>query len=111
MADFLNRTFEIDTYTIVVVAVLAGWAGVITMHTLSKAVMAFVFVPGFVAGALLANYLFEAYGFYPTPDESTNIVVACTLGIIAALLVLLLVTRVMNTVTGMRVDRHQFKRS
>jgi uncharacterized membrane protein YeaQ/YmgE (transglycosylase-associated protein family) len=111
MLDFLNKTFEIDTYTIVVVAVLAGWAGVITMHTLSKAVMAFVFVPGFVMGALVANYLFDTYGFYPTPDKSTNIVVACTLGIIAALLVLLLVTRITNTIAGLRVERHQFKRT
>jgi uncharacterized membrane protein YeaQ/YmgE (transglycosylase-associated protein family) len=111
MLDFLNKTFEVDTYTIVVVALLAGWSGVLTMHALSKAVMALVFVPGFVFGALVANYLFEEYGFYPTPDKSTNIVVACTLGIIAALLVLLLVTRIATTVTGLRVERHQFRRA
>ena len=111
MLDFLNKTFEVDTYTLVVVALLAGWSGVLTMHALSKAVMALVFVPGFVFGALVANYLFEEYGFYPTPDKSTNIVVACTLGIIAALLVLLLVTRIATTITGLRVERHQFVRA
>jgi uncharacterized membrane protein YeaQ/YmgE (transglycosylase-associated protein family) len=111
MLDFLNKTFEVDTYTIVVVALLAGWSGVLTMNALSKAVMALVFVPGFVLGALVANYLFDAYGFYPTPDKSTNIVVACTLGIIAALLVLLLATRIAATITGLRAERHQFKRA
>ena len=111
MLDFLNKTFEVDTYTIVVVAMLAGWSGVITMHALSKAVMALVFIPGFIFGGLVANYLFEEYGFYPTPDKSTNVVVACTIGIIAALLVLLLVTRIASTVTGLRVERHQFRRA
>jgi uncharacterized membrane protein YeaQ/YmgE (transglycosylase-associated protein family) len=111
MLEFLNQTFEVDTYTIVVVALLAGWSGVLTMHVLSKTVLALVFVPGFVFGALVANYMFEHFGFYPTPDRSTNVVVACTLGIIAALLVLLVVTRVMSAVAGLRVERHQFRRS
>jgi uncharacterized membrane protein YeaQ/YmgE (transglycosylase-associated protein family) len=109
MLDFLNRTFEVDTYTIVVVALLAGWSGVLTMHVLSKTIMALVFVPGFIFGALVANYLFELYGFYPTPDKQTNVVVACTLGIIAALLVLLIVTRTMSAIAGVRVERHQFR--
>lgn len=110
MLEFLNKTFEVDTYTIVVVALLAGWSGVLTMHVLSKTVMALVFVPGFIFGALVANYLFEEYGFYPTPDKDTNVVVACTLGIIVALLVLLIATRLMSAITGMRVERHQMRR-
>jgi len=110
MLDFLNQTFEVDTYTIVVVALLAGWSGVLTMQVLSKTVLALVFVPGFIFGALIANFLFEEFAFYPTPDKDTNVVVACTLGIIAALLVLLIVTRLTSTVVGMRVQRHQFRR-
>ncbi len=110
MLDFLNQTFEVDTYTVVVVALLAGWSGVLTMHVLSKTIMALVFIPGFIFGALVANYLFREYGFYPTPDADTNVVVACTLGIIGALLVLLLATRLMSTLTGLRVQRHEFRR-
>jgi uncharacterized membrane protein YeaQ/YmgE (transglycosylase-associated protein family) len=110
MLEFLNRTFEVDTYTIVIVALLAGWSGVLTMHVLSKTMLALVFVPGFVFGALLANYLFEEFAFYPTPDKDTNVVVACTLGIIAALLVLTVMTRLMSALAGMRAERHQFKR-
>jgi hypothetical protein len=37
-------------------------------------------------------------------------VVACTLGIIGALLVLLVVTRFTSMLAGARVQRHQFKR-
>jgi len=110
MLDFLNQAFEVDTYTIVVVALLAGWSGVLTMHVLSKTVLALVFVPGFIFGALIANFLFQEFGFYPTPDEETNVVIACTLGIIAALLILMVVTRVMTAAVGVRTQRHQFRR-
>jgi uncharacterized membrane protein YeaQ/YmgE (transglycosylase-associated protein family) len=110
MLEFLNQAFEVDTYTIVVVALLSGWAGVLTLHVLSKTVLALVFVPGFIFGALIVNYAFEEIGFYPTPDPETNVVVACTLGIIGALLVLLVVTRFTSMLAGARVQRHQFKR-
>ena len=110
MLQFLNQTFGVDTYTIVVVALLAGWSGILTMQVLSRAMLAMVFVPGFIFGALVANYLFEQYAIYPTPDKETNVVVACTLGIIAALLVLLVVTKVSTIAAGFRVARHQFKR-
>jgi hypothetical protein len=108
--EFLNQTFEVDTYTIVVVALLAGWSGVLTMHVLSRTMLALVFVPGFIFGALVANYLFEEFAFYPTPDKDTNVVIACTIGIIAALLVLIIMMRLMSAIAGMRAERHQFKR-
>lgn len=110
MVDFLNQTFEVDTYTIVVVALLSAWSGVLTQHVLSRTLLALVFVPGFIFGALVANYLFHIYGFYPTPDEETNVVVACTLGIIMALLVLLVITRFARIVSDLRVQRYQFRR-
>jgi uncharacterized membrane protein YeaQ/YmgE (transglycosylase-associated protein family) len=111
MLNFLNHTFEADTFTIVVVALLSGWSGILTVQVLSRTMLAMVFVPGFVFGALVANYLFEQYAIYPTSDKETNVVVACTLGIIAALLVLLIVTRISTAVAGVRVARHQFKRT
>jgi len=111
MQDFLNRTFEVDAYTIVVVALLSAWAGVLTLHVLSKTMLALVFVPGFIFGALVVNFLFEEYAFSPTADQETNVVVACTLGIIAALLALLVCTRLTSVITGLRAQRHQFKRT
>ena len=111
MLDFLNRVITVDTYTLVVVAVLSGWAGVLTLHVLSRTVLALVFVPGFIFSALVANYVFELTGFHPTPDRETNVVIACTLGIIIALFALLLLLRVTALLAGMRVERHQFKRA
>lgn len=111
MFEFLDKTFEVNAYTVVVVALLAGWSGILTMHVLSRTLLALVFVPGFVFGALFANYLFVEYGFYPTPDQETNVVIACTLGIIMALLVLLIITRLATAIIGTRVSRYQFRRT
>ncbi len=111
MLDFLNRAVTVDTFTLVVVGLLSGWAGVLTLHVLSRNMLALVFVPGFVLGALVANYSFELTGFYPTPDRETNVVIACTLGIIVALFVLLIITRVTAVVSALRVERHQFRRA
>jgi uncharacterized membrane protein YeaQ/YmgE (transglycosylase-associated protein family) len=111
MLQFLNQTFEVDTFTLVVVGLLSGWAGILTMQTLSRTILAMLFVPGFIFGALVANYLFEQYAIYPTPDKETNVVIACMLGIIVALLVLLVVTKISAVAAGVRVARHQFRRS
>lgn len=110
MLDFLHRAITVDTYTLVVVALLSGWAGVLTLHVLSRTMMALVFVPGFVLGAFVTNYLFELTGFYPTSDRETNVVVACTIGIIIALIVLLVFLRATAILGRMRVERHQFRR-
>jgi uncharacterized membrane protein YeaQ/YmgE (transglycosylase-associated protein family) len=110
MLEFLNQTFEVDTYTIVVVALLSGWAGILTLHVLSKTMLALVFVPGFIFGALVANYAFEELGLAPTSDQATNVVVACTLGIVGALLALLVLTRFTSMLAGTRAQHHQFRR-
>jgi hypothetical protein len=102
MLDFLHQALTVDTYTIVVVALLSGWAGVLTLHVLSRTVLALVFIPGFVFGALLANYLFEEIGFMPTPDRETNVVIACTLGLIVTLLVLLVIMRLTSAYSHAR---------
>ena len=111
MLDFLNRAVTVDTYTLVVVAMLSGWAGVLTLHVLSRTLTALVFIPSFVVGALVMNYVFELAGFYPTPDRQTNVVVACTVGMIVALLVLLICLRVTAVVSGLHVQQHHFRRA
>ena len=110
MLDFLNRAITVDSYTLVVVAMLAGWAGVLTMHVLSRTLLALVFVPGFILGALVANYVFELAGIYPTDDAQTNVVIACTVGIIVALFALLIIVRITAAVSAIRLERHQFQR-
>ncbi|MBI1648732.1 hypothetical protein [Hyphomicrobium sulfonivorans] len=109
MSDFLHQAITVDTYTLVVVALLSGWGGVLTMQVLSRTMLALIFVPGLVFGALTANYLFNAYHFYPTPDREVNVVIACTLGLIAALLVLLVSLRLMAIVSTLFLQNYAFK--
>jgi hypothetical protein len=105
MLQLLYQTFQVDTYTSVIVALLSGCAGILTKQVLSRTMLAMLFMPGFAFGALITNYLFEQYAIYPTPDKEINVVVACTLGMILALLVLLIVTKVSMVLVGYRVAR------
>jgi hypothetical protein len=60
-----------------------------------------LFVPGFIFGALVANYLFDQYAIYPTPDKETNVVVACMLGIIVTLLARLVMDETFSNSGGL----------
>ena len=110
MLQFLSQTFEADTYTQIVVALLSVSAGLLTKRVLSQTMLAVVLVPGFTFGALVVNYLFEQYAIYPTADRETNVVVACALGTILTLFVLLALIRLTTLATEPRVARYQFKR-
>ena len=93
MLQFLSQSLEVDTYTQIVVALLAGSAGLLTKQVLSRTMLGMAFAPGFTFGAFLVNYLFERHAIYPTADRETNVVVACALGTILALFVLLALIR------------------
>jgi hypothetical protein len=110
MMDFLERAAAVDTFTLLVVAMMSGWAGVLTMQALSRTLLALIFVPGFTFGALVSNYVFELNGLLPTHDRRTNIIIACTVGIIVAFLALMLLTRLTKYVAGLQFQRHRFRR-
>ena len=74
--------------------------------------LALLFVPGFIFGALVANYLFEQYGIYPTPDKRDQCRRCLHAGHHRRLLVVLLVmTDYQRSSAGFRVARHQFRRA
>ncbi len=110
MLQFLGQTFEVDTYTSIVVALLAGSAGLLTKQVLSRTMLAVAFAPGFTFGALLVNYLFERHAIYPTADRETNVVVACALGTMLALFVFLALMRLTALAAEALVARYQFRR-
>ena len=74
------------------VALLSGWAGVLTLHVLSKTMLALSFVPA-SSSAPSSPTTCSSTSASTRPRQDTNVVVACTLGIIVALLALLVVTR------------------
>lgn len=109
MLEFLERAVTVDTYTLVVIALLSGWAGVLTLHVLSRTVLTLIFVPGFIVGAFVTNYLFELAHFVPTHDRETNVVIACTVGMIVALFVLLISLRAAALLARIRSRHYDFK--
>jgi hypothetical protein len=110
MLQFIGHTFEADTYTRIVAALLAISAGLLTKRVLSHTLLAVVLVPGFTFAALFSNYLFEQYAIYLTSDRETNVVFACTLGIILALFVLVGLVRLAAVAAEACAARYQFTR-
>jgi len=110
MLDFLQRAIAVDNFTLVIAGLLSGWAGVLTMQVLPRALLGAIITPFFGLGALITNYCFELIGLQPTSDRETNIIVGCTAGLIAAMLVIFLLLRVSSTLAGLRAERYQFKR-
>jgi hypothetical protein len=108
--EFLEQIVAVDTFTLLVVAMLSGWAGVLTLHVLSKTALALVFVPGFTFGALLTNHVFLLTGYLPTHDRHTNTIIACTAGIIIAFLLLLGAMRLTKYLVGVQLKRYRFRR-
>ena len=65
MLDFLNRAFTVDTYTMVVVAMLSGWAGVLTLHVLSRTCWRWCSCRASSWAPSIMNYVFELAGISP----------------------------------------------
>jgi hypothetical protein len=110
MIEFRERAVAVDTFTLLVVAMLSGWAGVLTLHALSRTLLALIIVPGYTFGALISNYVFELTGFLPTHDRRTNTIIACTVGIMVAFVALMLLVRLTKFLAGLQFQRHRFRR-
>jgi hypothetical protein len=110
MMAFLERALAVDTFTLLIVAMLSGWAGVLALHALQRTLLALIFVPGFTMGALISNHVFELVEFLPTHDRRTNTIIACTVGIIAAFFALMLLIRLTKFLAGLQFRRHRFRR-
>ena len=55
MLEVLSRAVEVDTFTLLSVVALSGWAGLLLMFGQPKRALALALVPVFVVGALAAN--------------------------------------------------------
>jgi hypothetical protein len=82
----------------------------LTLHVLQNGLLAVIVFPGFVYGALLANYAFDIYGIRPTNETEANIIVGCTAGIMVTLLAIMLVARLAKAMAGLSVERSQYFR-
>ena len=104
MLDVLSRAIDVDTFTLLSVAALSGWAGLLLMFVQPKRMLALALMPGFVVGALAANYIFLEYGVYLTSENESNVILASTLGVSVALLIMIALLHLMGAISKMRLE-------
>ncbi len=107
MLEVLSRAIDVDTFTLLSVAALSGWAGLLLMFIQPKRMMALALMPGFVVGALAANYFFLEYGVYLTSENESNVVLASTIGVSVALLIMIAVLRLTGAISKMRLESYK----
>lgn len=88
MTDILIYLLSIDNMTIFLVAVLATWGGYIVHQMVSSTIMTLLFVPGFVSGALISNYVFGKFGIILLADRDSNSLVITAIGMVSALFII-----------------------
>lgn len=109
MLEVLSRAIDVDTFTLLSVAALSGWAGLLLMFVQPNRMLALALMPGFVVGPLAANYLFLEYGVFPTSEDETNVVLASTIGVSVALLIMIAVLRLMGAINTMRLESYKIR--
>ncbi len=107
MLEVLSRAIDVDTFTLLSVAALSGWAGLLLMFIQPKRMIALALMPGFVVGGLAANYFFLEYGIYLASKTETNVVLASTIGVTLALLIMIAVLRLMSAISAMRLESYK----
>ncbi|MEW5963258.1 MAG: hypothetical protein AB1749_06800 [Pseudomonadota bacterium] len=101
MHDLMAYIWSIDNLTMFMVAVLATWGGYIVHQMISSHIMTMLFVPGFVVGAVLSNYIFGKLGVFILHDKDSNALVVTAIGMMAALVVMIVGIWLTHTVTEM----------
>ncbi|MGQ0672774.1 MAG: hypothetical protein ACT4N2_07850 [Hyphomicrobium sp.] len=100
----LSETYEqimlADDFTIGVVWVLAAWSALLLKQMTESNVLALLLAPMAYFGALAGIFYCREWEFIFFSQKEANIVVAASLGTMVAVVVLLLVTRAVNTVIG-----------
>jgi hypothetical protein len=77
------------------------------MFVQPKRMLALALMPGFVVGALAANYFFLEYGVYLTSENETNVVLASTIGVSVALLIMIALLHLMGAINKMRLQSYK----
>lgn len=101
MHDLLAYIWSIDNLTMFMVAVLATWGGYIVHQMISSHIMTMLFVPGFVVGAVVSNYIFGKLGLFVLADKDSNALVVTAIGMMTALVVMIVGIWLTHSVSDM----------
>lgn len=93
MFDTLNMIVSVDVFTISVVGVLTAWASIMIRHMTGSTVLSLAFCPAIYLGALVGIYQCREFDLLFSTDNDTNIIMSACFGMIAAMLIMLVLTR------------------
>lgn len=95
MEELLSQIFNVKPFVLWLIVVMSGICGFVMRQLLPDSALSYIYVPGFIVGALVSNYLFFRFSILVATEKEANIVAATGFGISVALLVMLGLTRLL----------------
>ena len=102
MLETLWKMTLLDEYTFAVVVCMVVAAFSIIRGMTGSTVFALLYTPIMAFGALASNYLFRMNFFVVVHDKDSNVIAASATGVLAALILMLVATRI-----AIYVDSHK----
>ena len=96
MYDVLADIFQVDTFTMSVVAALTVMASVIMNAGTDSKMLTFVFMPAMATGALAMVFALSANGVSFTAYQDANIIMSAAIGLTIGFLMMVIAVRVIS---------------
>lgn len=103
--EFSRSIVAVNGFTWAVVIGLSVMSYWIVRSMSGSLLLASVYLPFLIVGALSANYIFVKFDILPVQDKDSNVVFACGAGLVGTLLALLMLTRLISTVLEARRNK------
>ena len=107
MHDLFLRLTNIDDYAFWVVICMVIAAFWFLRSMTQSTFLALVYTPALAVGALAANYLYRINYIELSSDRDANVVVASAIGVILALMIMLVATRIAIFMHDRKNREHQ----
>ncbi|NOT72516.1 MAG: hypothetical protein HOP09_14950 [Hyphomicrobium sp.] len=91
MQDFIYSLYALDRYTLTIAVCFVAVAFWLIHEIAGSTSLAVLSAPVLIAGALVTNYLFGEFYIIPTNDKDTNVVIACAVGVVLSMILILAV--------------------
>ena len=99
MYELLADIFQVDTFTIGVVAALTVMAAVMINAGTSSGMLTFVFLPAMILGALAMVFALSRSGISFTAYQDANVIMSAALGLTLGFLLMVVATRIIAWLT------------
>lgn len=89
MQDFIYSLYALDRYTLTITMCFVAVAFWLIHEIVGSTALAVLSAPVMMAGGVICNYLFGVYYIFPTTDKDTNVVIACAVGVVTSMILVL----------------------